>query len=186
MTEILRELQRDHRNTAHLLDLFERELAVLEQGEERPNYELIAAVVEYFLAYPDLVHHPREDLVYELLRRRDPAAAETVGDLLDEHRGIAELTRRFAVGLERVLADFEMPRNDLVALGSELIASYRLHMQREESDFFPPARERLTTEDWTRAEAEFAQESDPLFGPAVEERFAPLRAEIDDMARDEH
>lgn len=184
MSEILKRLKADHRNTAHLLDLLERQLAVLEQGDARPNYELLQTILEYLLGYPDSTHHPREDVVYRLLHRRAPEAARQVGDLLREHGELGALTRRFAQAIDRVLLDLDVPRQRLVALGREFVHRYRSHMAREDANFFPAAVAQLTPEDWMIADSEFDGTNDPLFGPQVEQRFARLRREIEALAQD--
>jgi hemerythrin-like domain-containing protein len=42
----------------------EQELSVFDRGE-RPDYEVFAAVIEFFKKYPDSCHHPKEDIIYE-------------------------------------------------------------------------------------------------------------------------
>ena len=46
---------------------------------------VIQAVIGYFQDYPDCCDHPKEDMVLEKLKARDPVAAESVGDLEAEH-----------------------------------------------------------------------------------------------------
>lgn len=184
MTEVLNRLKADHRNLGHLLDLLERQLAVLEAGDGRPNYELLQVVLEYLLDYPDSGHHPREDVVYRLLQQRAPQAAQQVGDLLHEHGELAALTRRFARIIDGVLLDLEVPRDRLVAQGREFVRRYRSHMAREDAGFFPVAEARLLPEDWMVAASEFDAANDPLFGLKVEKRFAGLSGEIDAMAQE--
>ena len=185
MSEIMRRLKADHRSVTHLLDLFERELTLLEAGGERPNYELLHAVLEYLLTYPDLGHHPREDVVYRILKERRPQTAEGIGDLLQDHREIGALTRRFAEAVDRVLADLDVPRERIAELGRGFLERYRNHIRREDEDFFPAAEAYLRPEDWSAAEAEFEPTNDPLFGPEVEERFQRLRERIDALAEED-
>lgn len=184
MSEVLDRLKADHRNLGHLLDLLERQLAVLEAGDDRPNYELIQAVLEYLLDYPDSGHHPREDVVYRLLQQRAPQAARQVGDLLHEHGELGTLTRRFAKAIDDVLLDLDVPRDRLVALGRAFVQRYRSHIAREDAAFFPAAEARLLPEDWMIAASEFDAANDPLFGPKVEKRFAGLGSEIEAMAQE--
>ncbi len=66
--------------------------------------------MDYCLNYPDLYHHPKEDLVLEHLKAADPVAAAAVGDLAAEHRDLAALTRRFADAIDAILQDNQVPR----------------------------------------------------------------------------
>jgi len=77
-----------------LLDAVERQLERFDRGET-PDYDILQGVLDYALTYPDLYHHPKEDLVYARLRLRDPAAADSLTDLQAEHHTLAEVTRRF-------------------------------------------------------------------------------------------
>ena len=49
--------------------LLERELTVFDRGD-RPNYEIVLAVIDYFKDYPDSCHHPKEDMIFEKLEAR--------------------------------------------------------------------------------------------------------------------
>jgi hemerythrin-like domain-containing protein len=77
---IIERLSQEHRNIEKLLAILERELEVFDRGD-RPDYEVIRAVISYFKVYPEVYHHPQEDLVFAKLRERDPVAAAKVGDL---------------------------------------------------------------------------------------------------------
>jgi hemerythrin-like domain-containing protein len=111
---IIERLSREHRNIEKLLAILERELEVFDRGD-RPDYEVIRAVISYFEVYPEVYHHPQEDLVFAKLRTRDPVAAAKVGDLAREHHKGAERLRRVAHAVERH------------------------HMMMEDRDFFPAA-----------------------------------------------
>ena len=76
---IIERLSREHRDIEKLLAVLERELEIFDR-RDRPNYEVIRAIISYFKVYPQIYHHSREDLVFAKLRSRDPAAAAKVDD----------------------------------------------------------------------------------------------------------
>ena len=80
MTYMIEVLRREHSNIESLLGVLERELSVFERGD-RPDYEVMLAVINYFKDYPNSCHHPKEDLIVEKLKARDPRKAEAIGDL---------------------------------------------------------------------------------------------------------
>ncbi len=88
MHEILEMLCQEHRDTVGLLNALEKQVATFERGDA-PDYEVIGATLEYFLNFPDLHHHPKENLVFTKLRERDASAAASVGDLHREHEELA-------------------------------------------------------------------------------------------------
>ena len=124
---IIERLSREHRNIEKLLRVLERELEVFDRGD-RPDYEVIRAVISYFEVYPEIYHHPQEDLVFAKLRTRDPAAAAKIGDLAYEHRKGAERLRRVAHAVDKVLADQELLRQDVDAIVRDFIDQERRHM----------------------------------------------------------
>ncbi len=177
MTDIIDSLHQDHANLAKLLDALERQLGLFDQGET-PDYDIVRGVVDYCLNYPDLYHHPKEDLVLEHLKAADPVAAAAIGDLAAEHEDLAALTRRFADAIDAILQDIQVPRGPFEDAARRFIEAYREHMNKEERVFLPAARRALGAADWAEIDARLSQPEDPLFGAASEERFAALRQDI--------
>src|SRR5439155_13693175 len=106
--EVPEGLRQEHRNIESLLGVLEQELSVFDRGE-RPDYEVVLAVIDYFKDHPDSCHHPKEDMIVEKLKARDPGAAATVGDLEAQHQEGARRLRRVAQAVERVLSDQDLP-----------------------------------------------------------------------------
>src|ERR1700676_3645759 len=159
---IIERLSQEHRNIERLLAVLERELEVFDRGD-RPDYEVIRAVISYFEVYPEVYHHPQEDVVFAKLRTRDPVAAAKVGDLAHEHHKGAERLRRVAHAVENVLADREVLRQNVDTIVR---------------DFFPAALKALRPQDWTEIASAVIGHKDPLFSDVIEERFDALRAHI--------
>ena len=109
MTYVVEVLRQEHRNIEKLLRVLERELSVFDRGD-RPNYEVVVGVIDYFKDYPDSCHHPKEDMIFDKLKSRDPAAAAKVGNLHAEHEEGASRLRRAAQAVERVLSDQDLVR----------------------------------------------------------------------------
>jgi len=170
-------LRQEHRNIEKLLRVLEQELNVFDRGE-RPDYEVIGAVIAYFELYPGAYHHPQEDKIFEKLRARAPAAAAKVGDLAAEHRSGAERLGRVAQAVESILADREVLRQTVDKIVRDFIVHERQHIAMEERDFFPAAVQALQPEDWTEIAAASTSQQDPLFSDIVEQRFDAVRRHI--------
>ncbi len=171
-------LRQEHRNIEKLLLVLEQELKVFDRGE-RPDYEVIWAVIAYFQVYSDAYHHPQEDVVFKKLKARDAAAAANVGDLAAEHRNGAERLRRVALAVENVLMDQEIPRHTIVGIIRDFIVYERRHIAMEEQDFFPAAVKALQPEDWAEiASSRLTGQKDPLFSDTTEKRFDAVRSHI--------
>ncbi len=184
MPKALSVLRQEHTNMAMLLDVLDRQLAAVEAGE-RAGYDIIKGILDYFLTYPELFHHPKEDLIYLRLRALGSAEAKPLADLLTGHEDIALLTRRFArATVDQILNPDAAQRQWFSSLGREFVDTNRRHMAEEEEHFFPLALRVLSAEDWAAIEAQFTDWDDPLFGRSVERRFRGLHQMILDLERD--
>lgn len=174
---VIEHLSREHRNIERLLAVLERELEVFDLGD-RPDYEVIRAVISYFEVYPEVYHHPQEDLLFAKLRIRDPTAAAKIGNLALEHQKGAERLRRVAHAIDNVLADREVLRQYVDSIIRDFIAQERHHMMMEDRYFFPAALKALEPQDWTEIASGLSGHKDPLFSDVAEEKFDALREHI--------
>jgi len=177
MSEVIETLRSDHENLSALLRLFDKQIAVFEEGEH-PDYELLSDIVDYCLNYPDLRHHPTEDVVLEKLRAVAPEAAEPVGDLAAHHADLHDLTARLQSALQQILNDAEVDRGAVVALAQDFLRHYRNHIESEDTAFFPAAEAALSAADWAEVEEDVAELDDPLFGDKVAEEYRLLHEAI--------
>lgn len=177
MTEVIWVLRREHANILKLIRTLERQLALIEQGEV-PDSDIIEGISDYFLSFPDLYHHPKENLVFAKLRERDPEATRRIGDLQREHEEIASRTRDFTAAARSLLINERIPEKPFEKRAQDFIDFQKGHMEREERDFFPVALKILTPEDWEELEAKMTDQEDPLFGERVGERYEALHATI--------
>jgi len=116
MTYMIEVLRQEHCNIERLLRVLERELSVFDSGD-RPDYEVVLAVIDYLKDYPNSCHHPKEDIIVGRLKARDPVAAATIGDLEAQHREGENRLRRVAQAVDRVLSDQDLSRPCVVARG---------------------------------------------------------------------
>lgn len=177
MVDIIASLRGDHSRLTRLLDALERQISAFEEGGQ-PDFEIMDGILHYCRSYPDRHHHPCEDLVYEVLQRRNPRVAAEVGDLPREHAKIAALTLDFAGQLTAVEQDVPTQRRDLAAAARAFLDAYRCHIRMEEKLFFPAAERWLTPLDWRQIRQRLPAAADPLFEQRVDERFAALSADI--------
>ena len=170
-------LRQEHRNIEKLLQVLERELKVFARGE-RPDYEVIQAVIAYFQVYPDVYHHPPENLVFQKLKARDSTAAANIGDLEAAHRSGSDRLRQVAQAVDSVLADRDLLRQAVEDVIRNFIEQERRHIAMEERDFFPAAVKALEPQDWMEITSRLTDQPDPLFSEVVEERFDAVRKHI--------
>ena len=162
MVQVMLDLRKDHRKMGLLLDILEQQIAPLRDGEE-PDYEVMREIMTYCVNYPDRFHHPKEDIVYRRLIELG-ASASQVGDMEVAHQELRGLTQRLYDATEEGHKSGSANREVLTSLLESFVDSYRLHIDAEETVFFPLAEDLLSPEDWSAIRAEVAEMKDPLFG----------------------
>lgn len=177
MVEIIEILRQEHRNIEKLLQVMEQELTVFDRGE-RPDYEVFGAIVEFFKNYPDSCHHPKENIIYEKFKTRDPGRAASVADLEAEHREGAVRLRRVAQAIESVLNDQELLRESVDRIVRDFIDNERKHIALEEDVVFPAIVDTLQPGDWADIALTLADRYGPPSEADFEEQFSTLRRDI--------
>lgn len=177
MPELLDQLRREHRDVEKLIAVLERQLVILENGKT-PDFNTLQAVLQYMRNYPDLLHHPKEDLVYDRLKLRDPALAAGISGIVTEHFELEAMTRRVAGLVAARMRPGPAPDDGLVELGRAYVAFYRRHIAVEENELFPRALEVLDDADWAEIARVASPETDPLFDGTVAAQYQALHHEI--------
>ena len=177
MVEIIEILREEHRNIEKLLRVMEEELSVFDRGE-RPDYEVFGAIIEFFKKYPDSCHHPKEDIIYEKFKTRDPSRAASIADLEAEHREGAVRLRRVAQAIDSVLNDQELLRESVDRIVRDFIDRERRHITLENEVIFPAIVDTLQPTDWADIALTLADRYGPPSEADFEEQFSTLRRNI--------
>ncbi len=155
----------EHRSFAAVLEGLLQTCSEIRGARGRPNFRLISAMLDYIEAFPEKLHHPKEDVyVYARLREVLPESATMLDDLSAEHvRG-----RTMIAGLTGALAryrDGEPGSAEAFASALQRYADFHwAHMRKEEELALPLALATLTSDDWRAIDAAFASNADPLVG----------------------
>jgi len=173
MHALLQSLHRDHVNFARLLRLAAAELAACEQGGD-PDYRLLEDAISYIEQYADRLHHPREDVIYELLRERYPAHAALVERLHEEHRGLREATLDAQARVGDALNDAFVDRGSVHGPIAAFIERQFAHLAREEAEVFPLLAATFSSADWSEVGQRLPPGEDPLFGERVRAQYRAL------------
>lgn len=172
-------LRAEHKTMSHLLSLLEQQVELFEQAEQ-PDYDLIKEIIDYFLTYPDLCHHPKENLILRKLRIRNPALAEAAAaGLEDEHDDLSDHLRNFSHAVVNTLLNLEVPRDTFIHLARNFIDRERKHMASEEREFFPAAMKGLSDDDWDEIDVAVKRIKDPLNVVESAMRFDQIRRHLD-------
>lgn len=163
MNKAIRIIYDEHRSISAVLSGLKELVRMARASAVRPDFAVFRAMVYYIDAFPERMHHPKEDLhLFSRLLLRDPGARELIDALQSEHLEGARLVR----DLEQALLAYEQTwpeGSERFAAVVELYAQFHWnHMRREEHELIPLAEKALSGEDWAAIEAAFAGNQDPI------------------------
>jgi len=163
MNKAIRIIHDEHRSISAVLSGL-KELAKMSRNPAvRPDFAVLRAMVYYIFAFPERMHHPKEDAhLFARLLLRDPGCRALIDDLQSEHVQGARLVR----DLEEALLEYEQTWPKGHERFAAIVESYAQfhwnHMRREEGELIPLAEKALTADDWADIETAFAGNDDPI------------------------
>jgi hemerythrin-like domain-containing protein len=171
--DILNVLHQDHQNISSLLDLFEKQITILQAGDA-PDYNLMEDIMHYMGHYPDAFHHPREEEIFNKVKNNRADIDNIIGRLSVEHIKMAELGEAIANVLSEITSGSIVPIAAISELSREYLDLMRNHINCEEGELFPLVSEVLSQQDWVEINESVSYIDDPLFGKTVEDFYQYL------------
>lgn len=169
MTEIFEQLHQDHINYTRLLNLLEIQLD-RHETDNRPDYLLMQDILKYMVNYPDIFHHPAEELLFDEIKEADDTDAATIEKLRGEHTTLSELAGELGDQLKNAGSGHIVERDRILRLGRQYVGTYREHIKLEESGIFPLLKSAVDHKAMGRVRERIGEVSDPLFtGPVSDE-----------------
>jgi hemerythrin-like domain-containing protein len=132
----------------------------------------------YMTHYSDVLHHPKEDLVFAKVQEREAQVARTVEELAHQHERLKHIGESLVRQLEDVLNGTVVSRAEIEGTARDYVGTLRGHMRIEESEILPLAAKHLTARDWSAIHKQIGSIEDPLFGRHPEARYAELHRQI--------
>ncbi len=175
--QLMNGLRGDHRNMALLLDLLDTEIDKLAASEE-PDYDLVRDIMLYVTEYPDVVHHPKEDIVFRHLKSLRPEIRTDLERVETDHQYLEESGLKLKNDMEAISNGAKLDRDELIEKFHHYMEQLREHMYWEETDLFSVADELQLYGDWSEVVLKNNEISDPLFGSRVERKYRKLLAKI--------
>lgn len=175
MHRIMAELHEDHVNLTKLLRLLEQQVDKLAAGKDA-DLLLMTDIADYIRRYADQVHHPKEDVVYQVFKSRSAEAGDILAALLEEHRKLPAITLEFERLLDSLINDSViLSREELGNKITTFINAQKVHLNTEETSLFPLINATLHDADWATVEKQSQEHSDPLFGRHILDRYHNLQ-----------
>jgi hemerythrin-like domain-containing protein len=170
---IIAKLRQEHADMRRIIILIRLQLDLLERHAE-PDLILLTNALYYMRKFPSVVHHPKEELIFEKLLLRGAPVQKEVEQLHQQHQEIYALEDNL---IELALA---MQKGDsqaqarLLEFGRHYLAIQSLHAETEERVLFPEAQHSLRAQDWKEIRGKSVHIEDPLSGKNPNERYRYL------------
>lgn len=152
-------IQDEHRSMAAVIRGMLENVAAIRSGSMEHDAHLFIAMFDYIEAFPERLHHPKEDeYLFRYLRGRSADSHAILDELQAEHASGADLLGQIRASLARYRQD-----HDLDAFDTALRAYadfYFAHMAKEEKVVLPMAAKHLTAQDWEAIDAAFQANRD--------------------------
>lgn len=172
-------IRAEHRTLAAVINSMKSMVGEMRAGRMTPDFRLFWSMVHYIDAFPDRLHHPKEDdWLFARIRQRTRDADGLIDELGRQHR-----TEESELGrLRKALGDYEAGVAGAIDGLDAAIQRYAefnwKHMTTEERELLPIAEACLTSADWGEIARAFQENGDPLAGRQEGEDFAALFRQI--------
>lgn len=170
---IIDKLRREHADMRRVIILIRLQLDLLERHAQ-PDLVLLTNALYYMRKFPSVVHHPKEELIFEKLLARGAPVQKEVEQLHAQHQEIYALEDdliELALALQKGDCKAEAR---LLEFGRHYLAIQSMHVETEERFLFPAALQNLRAYDWKDVRKKSVSIDDPLFGSNPPERYRYL------------
>jgi hemerythrin-like domain-containing protein len=158
MPAAIRIIQKEHRRITAVVEGLAHLGREIDAGRTTPDSRLLRAMIDYIDAYPERLHHPKEDrYLFRLISQRSAEPAAEIAALEDEHRASYPALER----LKAALVDLEQRKEGAAKRFAAMTATYAAfhwrHMRKEEEAILPLAKRVLAAADWNEIDAAFQE-----------------------------
>jgi len=178
VSRILEELRAEHRTMRKLLEMLQRQIELV-ADDRQPNGELLLEITEYFRSYPELFHHPKEELILRRVAARNPDGADALAALEEAQEISSRELGRFSRAVVRLLIEPRDAEDRFLSAALAFVESERRQLAWEDQQLFSLAEQSLNDNDWSQIEASLTSLADPVIQREAEVRFGGIGRAID-------
>ena len=176
-------IREEHRSLAAVIYGLEYLVRETRERNAPPQFPLLRAILHYIKAFPEALHHPKENTyLFAKLRARTTEFNDTLDELERQHVAGGERVAEMEKALDQYEAN---PAGGIEAFAAAVQRFSALewpHMMLETKVIIPAALKYLTAEDWTEIARAFGANGDPRFTVDAEEEYRHLFTRILNLA----
>ena len=167
-------IEHDHiRRTLNLLEMQFLDLC----RNKTPDFAMMRSIVVYIQEYPEVAHHPLEDMIYSILLKREEKV-DLLQKLISDHTDLEKVTRTLRKSVESHIQG-DISEDELKKLLFNFLIRQRQHLYIEEIEIYPLAKSTLTKKDWEKVQSVLPHGDDPVFGTRTREDYELLYRQIE-------
>jgi hemerythrin-like domain-containing protein len=172
----------EHRALAAVLEAM-KALVADAGAPDKVDFRLLWTMLYYIEAYPDRLHHPKEEqFIFSRLRQRSPDAAGLIDELHRQHEAGPDEIALLRTALGHFEASVPGADTELRAAVQRYSEQIWKHMTTEEQQLLPLAQSHLTEDDWKHIAQAFADNNDPVLGRQPQAELLAVFRRIVDWA----
>ena len=173
----------EHRSLAAVIHAMRQALEDSVRTGNAPDFTLLRAALFYLEAFPERLHHPKEEqYLFRNLRQRTNQYDDVLAGLEQQHRESTVALQ----AMRDVLAWYEEDGERGQVLFTQALERFAKsqwrHMATEEKLVLPMASLHLQPEDWSEIARAFDDNADPCLGPDAEESFSQVFTRLMNLA----
>ena len=173
----------EHRSLAAVVHALKYVIRECREKATRPDFKLLWAMIYYIDAFPERLHHPKENAyIFARLKERTHEADDVLAQLERQHVEGSQHVHE----LEQALGYYEAGKPDsfdaFAAAAEKFTEEVWNHMNLEEKVVIPLAKKYLTADDWVEIAQAFGENGDPRFGSEPDHEFRSLFSRIVNLA----
>ncbi|MDI1246591.1 MAG: universal stress protein [Rhodoferax sp.] len=173
----------EHRSLAAVIHGLRMVMQERVGSKSSPDFSLLRAMLFYIKAFPDRLHHPKEEAyLFRKLSERTSECDSVIAQLQQQHVEGAQELRQLDVALAR----YEIGEVDAEAAFASAVDRFAqsqwTHMSVEEKLILPAASRHLQPIDWSSIAQAFQDNGDPRFGADTQESFVQLSSRLHNLA----
>lgn len=170
MRSIFEQLQDDHKQLVRVLYHLEREIKALNgMLADAASIERILDILDYIQVYPEIWHHPVEDVIFATLLEKEVPDAQLLSGAMEEHAVLELLTEKLHHYLNKVAAGDDVSPARFIKSTNDYINRQLRHMEFEQKHLFPMAEAYLCVEDWDKIESSLKGQQQLLEEPRLQQ-----------------
>ena len=149
-------IQQEHQRLGAVIHAMLHFVRAIGNGDNAPPFKVFRAMLLYIADFPEKMHHPKEDGLFALLKKRTATVDDTIAGLEAQHAQGEALVRNLEHQLTRYELHGGAAADTFLKAVEDYAAFYFGHMRVEEEIILPAIDKFLTSEDWYEADRAFA------------------------------